>query len=31
VRETGRGSTGVRVMRTDPGETVVTASVIRKA
>lgn len=30
VRETGRGSTGVRVMKTDPGDGVVTASTIKK-
>lgn len=30
VRETGRGSTGVRVMKTDQGDAIVTASPIRK-
>lgn len=30
VRETGRGSTGVRVMKTDPGDGVVTTSRIKK-
>jgi len=30
VRETGRGGIGVRIMKTDPGDGVVTASTIKK-